>query len=195
MTGSDLQESSNFLQFFVFSLLLAAAVIWKVFADVACAGWTPSCQLPHLEHLRFGTLSGEAEGMVSMPTYEDKCGRPTEELAPARRAAANSLRSVLEEAKQTKKKISKQAMIAFPNGRNQLATFSSLSDLNAVNEQPFWDETDSKISSEPVEELLGFGLSSAKVWPSEKGAKTSLQARKGTSNVQNFLLARWQKVR
>lgn len=79
-------------------------MIWKVFADVACAGWTPSCQLPHLEHLRFGTLSGEAEGMVSMPTYEDKCGRPTEELAPARRAAANSLRSVLEEAKQTKKK-------------------------------------------------------------------------------------------
>lgn len=82
-------------------------------------------------------------------------------------------------------------MTAFPNGRNQLATFSSLSDLNAVNEQPFWDETDSKISSEPVEELLGLGLSSAKVWPSEKGAKTSLQARKGTSNVQNFLLARW----
>lgn len=99
--------------------------------------------------------------------HEDKCGRPTEELTPARRAAANPLRSVLEDAKRIKKNLETTK----DGGSKQPATFSSLCDLKAANEQPFWDETDSKISSEHTKELTGLAFSLAKVWPSGKGAK------------------------
>lgn len=77
ISGQDLQESPNFLGFFVFSFLLTAAAIWKVFADVVCGGWTPPPQPPRSERPRFGTLSGEAEGRLSMPTYmETAAGGP-----------------------------------------------------------------------------------------------------------------------
>lgn len=49
----------------------AAAVIWKVLADVAGAGPTPPCQLPHLERLSGGFL--ERGGLFfSMPAYTKK---------------------------------------------------------------------------------------------------------------------------
>lgn len=78
----------GFFWFFLFFSFCcsAAAVIWKVLADVACAGRTPPCQLPHLERLRFGKQSGEEEGLFSMPAYMKKSSvRPVEERAPPQR--------------------------------------------------------------------------------------------------------------
>lgn len=58
----------------------AAAVIWKVFADVAYAGWMPPCQLPHLERLMFGTQHRSGGLIFHANLHEEKCGRPKEEL-------------------------------------------------------------------------------------------------------------------
>lgn len=84
----------------IFSLspCAAAAVIWKVLADVACAGRAPPCQLPHLERLRFGKPSGEEEGFFSMPAYMTKSSvGPAEEGAPPQKRARTNppLRLVL----------------------------------------------------------------------------------------------------
>lgn len=59
-------------------------MIWKVFADVACAGAAPPCQLPHLERLRFGKQSGEEDGLFSMPAYMKRSS-----VRPARREQTN----------------------------------------------------------------------------------------------------------
>lgn len=73
---------TSFLFFFFFFSCSAGAVIWKVFADVACTGRAPPCQLPHLERLRFGKQSGEEDGLFSMPAYMKRSFvRPREERA------------------------------------------------------------------------------------------------------------------
>ncbi len=76
----------TFLSSFSSSRCSAAAVIWKVFADVACTGRTPPCQLPHLERPRFGKQSGEEGGLFSMPAYMKKSSvRPRGQSASSER--------------------------------------------------------------------------------------------------------------
>lgn len=126
-------------------------------------------QLPHLERLRSGTLSRAAVGLrFHANLHEDKCGRPTEELGLARRAAANPLRSVLQDAKWIEKNLKTTNNCV---SKQQAAKFPSRTDLKAANEQPLRDETGAKFSFENPEELLGLAFSSAKVWLPGKGAK------------------------